>query len=401
MKRVGFILLIVIAMITVVGCSNNNNKENQNSNEATNNNTAQEDNNVTENNNQEDNNVTENNNVTNESNEVEEQEKDPIVEPQVLELGETGAFVDSDKSYEITPTEFSLVHKSESEFAETSEYQHGVYFVVDLTVENTGDVDLETIDFMDYANYYLMNDQQEGKINFLYPDREADFQRVLEVDRFEKDDILPAGETIEGQVFFETTPSDEYDMVFGGITETNQNEIIWNLNVDDATETTSDLSDMEDVEDKLQVEETSAITYVQGMGEEDLLEITPGNIEIVDEVEVEGEEYTPTNEDDKYVVIELEVENKGEKEIEEEIISGDVEHPVLLMNDNETNRASRVDDFLYTINNDDSPIEPGETVERTLYFQAPEASAYDLQYGSVYQVLYENEETIWHLEIED
>lgn len=389
MKRIGFILLIVSVIFIMASCGEDNTA-------------SSSDNNVAENNKSTNNDNVSNdeNNVANDLNEDEEKEE-AIVESEVLELGETGSFVDSDKSYEITPTEFSLVNKSENEDTQTSAYEHGVYFVVDLTVENTGDVDLDTIDFMDYANYYLMNDQQEGKINFLYPDRETDFQRVLDVERFEKDDNLPAGETMEGQVFFETTPSDEYDMVFGGITETNQNEVIWKLNADDATEATSDLANMEDVKDKLSMEETSAITYVEGMGEEDLLEVTPQSIDVVDEVKVDDQEYTPDKEDDKYVVIELEVENKGEKEIEEEIISGDIEHPVLLMNDNEINRATRIDDTLYTLENDESPIEPGETVERTLYFQAPEASAYDLQYGSVYQVLYENEEAIWHLEIED
>src|SRR5690625_4339189 len=111
-----------------------------------------------------------------------------------LQLGESARYKMFDQQFEITPTSFQIVHKNDSVGKVISSYKHGVYFVLDITVKNIRETDIQTIDFIDLANYYLINNNHEGRVSFIYPDRETEEQRVLAIDRFEKDAIIAPGE---------------------------------------------------------------------------------------------------------------------------------------------------------------------------------------------------------------
>lgn len=317
-----------------------------------------------------------------------------------LQLGESARYKMFDQQFEITPTAFQIVHKDESVGKAISSYKHGVYFVLDLTVKNIGETDIQTIDFIDLANYYLINNNHEGRVSFIYPDRETEEQRVLAIDRFEKEATIAPGEEKTGQILFETTMAEEYGIGLGDLASDYQREAIWHVSIDEASSIADNVPELPDDTPRLKLNDEAEVNFIQGDGRTDSFLVTPTTIEVKDEIELDDEVFTPHYEDEKIVIVTLKIQNKGEYPIDEDIIAGTNTQPVLLLTNTDYRRVSRSERKIYDIENEKlDDIQPNEEVERKLYFLAPESTDYELQMGSVFKILYHNKESIWHLNI--
>ena len=316
-----------------------------------------------------------------------------------LQLGESARYKMFDQKFEITPTSFQIVHKNDSVGKVISTYEHGVYFVLDITVKNIGETDIKTIDFIDLANYYLINNNHEGRVSFIYPDRETEEQRVLAIDRFEKDATIAPGEEKTGQILFETTMAEEYGIGLGDLASDYQREAIWHVSIDEASSIADNVPELTEETTRLKLNDEAEVNFIQGDGRTDSFIVTPTSIEVKDEVELDDEVLTPHYEDEKVIIVTLKIQNKGEYAIDEDLIAGTNTHPVLLLTNTDYRRVSRSDRKIYDKENEKlHDIQPNEEVERKLYFLAPESSDYELQIGSVYKLLYHNQESIWHLD---
>lgn len=319
-----------------------------------------------------------------------------------LQLGEGARYKMFDQQFEIVPTAFHIVHKNDSVGKVISTYKHGVYFVLDLTVKNVGETEIRTIDFIDLANYYLINNNHEGRVSFIYPDRETEEQRVLAIDRFEKDAVIAPGEEQSGQILFETTMAEEYAIGLGDLSSDYQREAIWRVSLDEASAIAENVPELPEDTARLKLHDKAEINFIQGDGRTDSFVVTPTAIEVKDELEIDDEIITPNFEDEKIVIITLNIQNKGEYPLDEDIIVGTNTQPVLLLTNTDYRRVSRSERRIYEIDNEKlNDIQPNEEVERKVFFLAPESLDYEFQIGSVYKVLYHNEESIWHFDIED
>jgi|SRR5690625_807428 len=316
-----------------------------------------------------------------------------------LQLGESARYKMFDQQFEITPTSFQIVHKNDSVGKVISSYKHGVYFVLDITVKNIGETDIQTIDFIDLANYYLINNNHEGRVSFIYPDRETEEQRVLAIDRFDKDATIAPGAEQSGQILFETTMAKEYGIGLGDLAGDYQREAIWHVSIDEASSIADNVPELAEEPTRLKLNDEAEVNFIQGDGRTDSFLVSPTAIEVKDEIVLDDEVFTPHYKDEKVVIVTFKIKNKGEYPIDEDLIAGTNTHPVLLLANTDYRRVSRSDRKIYELENEKlNDIQPNEEVERKVYFLAPESSAYELQIGSVYKVLYHNKESIWHLE---
>lgn len=383
-KKIMLSILLLISLLMIVGCKAD--KENTNNDDNANNNTSSSENEEVEN----------TDDTQSDDSKTEREFSDAV-----LRLGEAGDFGSSRKEFSITPTAFEIISKEDSLNGMTSEYEDGVYLVLDLTVKNTGEENIKKIDYISNVNYYLLNDNHEGKLSFPHPDNEADWQRVLDVERFEKDEEIEPGQEITGQLIFETTPAENYAIGFGDLSANNQNEVTWYIDIEEATSVADDFNIASESNSPLTLEETATIHYIQGMGVTDIVEITPTAITVLDTLETESGTVEPNRMDEKIVLIDITVKNNGEEDLDENVVIGsESSQPVILINDNENRRVSFSEgEFAKGDSTLTEPIKPGEEVKGQIYFQAPEAASYDLLYGSVYHVLYENKEAMWHLNV--
>src|SRR5699024_1861085 len=331
---------------------------------------------------------------TTEENIVDDEEAYYDISNRKLRLGESARYKMFDQQFEIVPTSFQIVHKNESVGKLISSYKYGVYFVLDVTVKNVGETDIETIDFIDLANYYLINNNHEGRVSFIYPDRETEEQRVLAINRFEEDAVIAPGEEQSGQLLFETTMAEEYGIGLGDLASDYQREAIWHVSIDEASSIAENVPELPEDTTGLKLNDESKVNFIQGDGRTDSFVVTPTKIEVKDEVSLGDETLRPNYDDEKVVIVTLNIKNKGEYPIDEDLIAGTNTQPVLLLTNTDYRRVSRSVRKFYDVENEKlHDIQPNEEVERKVYFLAPESSAYELQMGSVYKVLYHNEES--------
>src|SRR5690625_1204674 len=234
-----------------------------------------------------------------------------------LQLGESARYKMFDQKFEIIPTSFKIVHKNDSVGKVISAYEHGVYFVLDITVKNIGETDIKTIDFIDLANYYLINNNHEGRVSFIYPDRETEEQRVLAIDRFEKDAIIAPDEEKTGQILFETTMAEEYGIGLGDLASDYKREARWHGSINEASSIADNVPKLPNDTPRLKLNDEQEVNFIQGDGRTDSFLVTPTAIEVKDEVELDDEVFAPHYEDEKVIIVILEIKNKGEYPIED------------------------------------------------------------------------------------
>lgn len=189
MKRFGFIALLIIAMLAVAGCGNNNDTNNGETN----------------------------NNANDNQNEAEENSSAADGEDQVLQLGETGTIKSTIGEYEVTPTSFVVADEWEGE---TPRIDGDVYVIIDIIITNIGDTvlegkDLRKVDAIGGNDIVSSNNALSDKIN-------------------ELEGELQPGEEMEGQLAFGLIPTNTYKLVFGMHLGSVSNEITWELDADKA-----------------------------------------------------------------------------------------------------------------------------------------------------------------------
>jgi len=187
MKRIGFIVLIVLSIILVVGCStdNTNDAENEVGNNSTDN---------------------------DESNDNEE---DAVM----LEIGETGDMKTTVAEYEMTPTNVEVFDERDGE-KPTNEGD--VFVLIDFTLKNT---DTESVDPEDIIDLGVVLEGDEFTSDN-YWGMDYDFVEELE------EEIEP-GEEVTGQLLFELDPSDSYELHFDWGLAAEDIRYIWEIDEND------------------------------------------------------------------------------------------------------------------------------------------------------------------------
>lgn len=202
MRKIGFVLLIVLAMVLVVGCSNNDE----------NNNASMENNNNNELNNEDN-----NEDVGEEDNNNEENNDEDEDHQQGLKFGETGTVISGNISdnyrAEITPVSLEFL----DEFYDVNREKdydsvEGVYVYVTVDIKNTDDKAYEIKKIM-RPSLAVYDSDTLSDLDFQNPT----FDEEVEMDGEELsvDDKIEPGEEVTISYVYDRAEADEYYFAFG------------------------------------------------------------------------------------------------------------------------------------------------------------------------------------------
>ena len=207
-KTLKLISLSLIILLAIVGCSNNTPddedvenpiEENQNEDIIDNTDSEAEDPNSVEN--EEDNSVSES----------------PSSTDDILSLGDTGLMETAIGKIEVTPTSIRFLENvgDERPFDE-------IFLVMELTITNVGD---EAVLSEEMITARLHGEDGSGGV--------ASFDDFSEIDNFEGE--LEPGETVSGEVIFDFSIEDKYQLSFGAAyLGSLSNEVRWEFDADEA-----------------------------------------------------------------------------------------------------------------------------------------------------------------------
>lgn len=180
MKQVRLFVFVLIAMIIVVGCSNDKDG---------NNNTDGNENNNTNNHQQVENND-------------QNEEDQTSANSGVMKLGETGLVDDEIGRYEITPKSVEIFKERDGI---TPYNDDEVFVLIDYTVKNIGEEAFEEDDILGIR--LLLENEQGNRV---------DEKRYYEFDFVSKiTETIEPGESYDGQMLFDPPESSEYTLHFG------------------------------------------------------------------------------------------------------------------------------------------------------------------------------------------
>lgn len=188
MRKVGFLILMLVAMLTVVSCADN--KKANNTKDDTTNNQAEENNGEKENNNQ--------------SN----------LDQEIMKLGETGLVKDGVGEYEIT---LKSVEVFEERNGEAAPYDDEAFMLIDYTIKNVGEESFPERDILGAG--LILYDKEENTFEELTY-HEYDF-----VDEITEE--IEPGESYDSQFIFLITESPEYMLQFGSFGSVGETEWVF------------------------------------------------------------------------------------------------------------------------------------------------------------------------------
>lgn len=196
MKKIGFVLLIALAMVLVVGCSNNDE----------NNDTSEENNN--------------NNELTNEDNKEkvgEEDHDEDVDHQQGLKFGETGTVISGNISdnyrAEITPVSLEFL----DEFYDVNREKdydsvEGVYVYVTVDIKNTDDKAYE-IKKIIRPSLAVYDSDRFSDLSFQSPTFDEEVE--MNGEELSVDDKIEPGEEVTISYVYDRPEADEYYFAFG------------------------------------------------------------------------------------------------------------------------------------------------------------------------------------------
>jgi len=195
MRKYSLISLVIIAMLIIAGCGNEDNGNNDATNDNSVNASADD----------------------SENNSADNADSIEYGDEQVLQLGETGTMNTTAGQYEVTPTSFQVTKEWEGEVPSNEERE---FLIVDVIVKNVGDStldgkDLRKVDAIGGEDLVGSNKELIGKID-------------------ELEGEIENGEELKGQLAFSVYPADPYQLVFGLHKGTVSNKITWELPADQA-----------------------------------------------------------------------------------------------------------------------------------------------------------------------
>lgn len=171
MKRLGFLIILLVAILTIVGCNSDNGE------------------------------TVDENNVNNEDNSEESNDAGQTnSEDGYMKIGETGHVKNELGEFEVTPTGVEIF-KERDGFTPMNDDE--VFVLIDYTVKNIGENSLEEDDVLAHG-IHLENSQE----NRAFEDRFYEYDFVDGI----TEDIEP-GETTEGQMIFAPPESETSEYI--------------------------------------------------------------------------------------------------------------------------------------------------------------------------------------------